>query len=94
MNIKNYKKAFLIVIYEELGQSNTKMFNEIVTMEKAKELGFEERSKEENNKFVRKWLKEHKVKMCDYKTIIDFKEIKRDENFIPIIVEKKNNGTR
>lgn len=92
MNIKNYRKAMLVITFVELGESNSKMFDEIQTCNKAQELGFSQRTEFENKKFMRKWLKDHKVKLGDFKSVVDTpnqKHIKFDKNGVPIIVERK-----
>ena len=84
----NVRKAILICVFVELGESNAKMFDELHTGGKSKELGFPDRSEVENAKFLRAWFKRHRLRLSDFSVITEWKNLKRDENGVPLIVKR------
>ena len=90
MNCKKntFKKMLLICIFVELGESNAKIFDELNTHEKAFELGFNDRTEEQNQKFLRNWFKEHNLKMKDFDVLPLRQCLDYDKNGTPIIVRR------
>ena len=84
----NVRKAILICVYVELGESDVKMYDELNTGEMSKKLGFRDRNEVENAKFLRQWMKRHRLRLSDFSVITEWKNLKRDENGVPLIVKR------
>jgi len=91
MKDSQYKKLFLIYVYTHLGESNTKMFDELVRHEAKFEWEFNKHTEQENNEFLTKWKKENNIKLTEWYCMDQGNSKgKFDENGLPIIVERKN----
>ena len=92
-NVKTYQKMMLICMFVELGESNVKLFDEINTCEKSKELGFRDRTDVENLKFLIKYFKDHKIKVKDFRVPILDGILKDDKNGVLILVKRVKHRT-
>lgn len=89
----NYNKALVICMFVELGESTSKLYDELMTQNKLLDLGFNERTFEENKKFIRDWKRRLNIRLTDY--VFLPKDSKGnhlfDSNNLPIIVKKRKN---
>lgn len=89
MSDEKLQKLLLIYIYTNLGESDVKMYNEVMTKSNTFEYDFKAHTIDENKQYLAKWKRENNIKITEYKFYLSRNGLHFNEYGCPVFIQRK-----